>query len=167
MLLIAILSLVTVCIAVKTIDQCPSIDTAIPPPKNVHDLHPSHIRVIGCIGDSITAGVAAKNIETPYVTFDDFKEYRGLSWLCGDDKEATSISNYIKHYSPDIVGGSTGVRQLRLCKGTFFCLDYGHDYALDKHNAAVPSGTSNTLMDQVNYLIKYLGPIPRMLTNGR
>ncbi|ORZ17288.1 hypothetical protein BCR42DRAFT_414339 [Absidia repens] len=157
MVVIALLGLFTVCMAVNTIDRCPELESDIPPPKNVHDLHPSHIKVTGCIGDSITAGVAAKNIDSPYVTFDDFKEYRGLSWLCGIDPDATSISNYIKRYSPGIIGGSTGVRQLRLCKDTFFCMDYGHDYKLDQHNAAVPSGTSNTIIDQVNYLSKYMG----------
>ncbi|KAI8084802.1 uncharacterized protein BX664DRAFT_387486 [Halteromyces radiatus] len=138
------------------INDC-SVPDDIQPPKNVHYLHPSHIKVIASIGDSITAGVAAMNIDSEFVTEDDFKQYRGLSWLSGGDPGASSIANYIKHYSSDLFGSSTGVRQLPLCEKTFFCLTYPHEFEQDQLNAAIPSAVSNTIEEQVDYISKYIG----------
>lgn len=36
-----------------------------------------------CALVSITCGVAAKNVDTPYFTREQFKEYRGLSFTMG------------------------------------------------------------------------------------
>ncbi|KAI8344619.1 hypothetical protein BC941DRAFT_464830 [Chlamydoabsidia padenii] len=137
------------------IDTCPQATS--PPPKNVHDLHPSQIEVIASIGDSITAGVAAINADTPNVDEKSFKQYRGLSWLSGADPEATSIFNYVKHYSPDVTGGSHGVRALPICDKTFFCLDGQSVYEQDALNAAIPASISNHMKNQIEYLNGHMG----------
>ncbi|ORX56325.1 hypothetical protein DM01DRAFT_1334798 [Hesseltinella vesiculosa] len=137
---------------------CPKIEASqIPAAKNVYDLHPSHIKIIASIGDSITSGVGAKNIEKPFAALSDFKQWRGLSWLNGGDEDATSIANYIKHYSPSVYGSSHGMRDMAMCPDTFFCLKYEHDFEVDQLNAALPSAVSSSFVDQVNYLIKYIG----------
>ncbi|CAO3618376.1 unnamed protein product [Cunninghamella echinulata] len=155
-LLFALLLLTITTVLSSDINVC---SLAIPSSSanNVHTLHPAHIKVVASIGDSITAGVGAKNIETTFVSASDFKEYRGLSWLSGGDQEATSIANYIKYYSKDSYGSSTGVKPLKLCQSTFFCLDYTHSFDTDQLNAALPSATSYSIMDQVNYLSSYIG----------
>ncbi|CAO3625954.1 unnamed protein product [Cunninghamella blakesleeana] len=145
-------------IASSDIDECTKLsDTSNPLDINVHRLHPKNIKVIASIGDSITAGLAAKNTNDDYLTKDSFIEYRGLSWLSGGDNEATSIANYIKYYSSDLFGSSKGEKRLELCKDTFFCTSYSHNFETDQLNAALSASTSYSIKDQVEYLIKYIG----------
>ncbi|KAI8065684.1 hypothetical protein BC940DRAFT_303329 [Gongronella butleri] len=152
------LYLLTAAAQANDIDKCPKIEaSALPTAKNVRDLHPGHIKVMASIGDSITSGVGAINIVKPYASLTDFKQHRGLSWLSGGDEDATSIANYIKHYSPDLYGSSKGVRDLPMCPETFFCLNYTHSFETDQLNAALPSATSNGVVEQVQYLMKHIG----------
>ncbi|KAF7723106.1 hypothetical protein EC973_002336 [Apophysomyces ossiformis] len=161
------------------VQSCPPLPKR-DPPTSVHDLRPDDIKVIGAIGDSITAGLLAKNIDTEYATLKDIREYRGLSGFMGVSEGTVSVANYIKHYSPYLVGGSDGTEQLPICPGiakeysdssenntmisnvkkfidTFFCLDAHHNPQIDHLNAAISSASSKSIDEQVDYLVKYIG----------
>ncbi|KAI9266288.1 hypothetical protein EDC94DRAFT_515941 [Helicostylum pulchrum] len=115
------------------ISECPPIPHHSPP-KSVHDLRADDIRVIAALGDSVTAGLVAKN-----------------------DKGAATLANYFKKFQPDLYGSSIGDKPARLCKETFFCLDSRHDPSVDFLNAAQSGATSNELPEQVDYLIEQIG----------
>lgn len=40
-------------------------------------------------------------------------EYRGLNYLMGGDSKAITVANFMKHYSPQILGSSKGFHELR------------------------------------------------------
>lgn len=90
---------VLMAMTVNDIRDCPSIAPHAPP-MNVHDLRADDIAVIAALGDrycfkvecpfiktncihSVTAGMVAENIDTPYLSKDQFIEYRGQSWVMG------------------------------------------------------------------------------------
>ncbi|KAG1109753.1 hypothetical protein G6F42_015557 [Rhizopus arrhizus] len=67
---------------VVDINDCPPL----PPrerPTSVHDLRIDDIKVIAAMGDSVSAGMLAKNINSTYISMSDFIEYRGVSWTMG------------------------------------------------------------------------------------
>ncbi|KAI8641873.1 hypothetical protein BD408DRAFT_367597, partial [Parasitella parasitica] len=144
------------CLACKDISECPQL-----PPRaratSVHDLRIDDIEVIAALGDSVSAGMLAKNINSTYVSMSDFIEYRGVSWTMGGDPDAPSIANYVKHYRSDLYGASVGQKPARLCPETFFCLDSEHTPEIDVLNAAQSGATSRELPEQVDYLIEHLG----------
>ena len=83
---------------------------ALPPATNVHELRPTDIKVIGAIGDSMTAGLFAKvkNVLGLLPGFLDkhLLEYRGVSWSVGGDSGVTTLPNLIKHYNSELTGYS-------------------------------------------------------------
>ena len=83
---------------------------ALPSATNVHELRPTDIRVIGAIGDSMTAAFFAKVTGIPDLlpSFIDKHslEYRGVSWSIGGDSGVTTLPNLIKHYNPSLSGYS-------------------------------------------------------------
>ncbi|KAI9478093.1 MAG: hypothetical protein EXX96DRAFT_483813 [Benjaminiella poitrasii] len=119
---------------VKRIEDCPQLVPRNQRPNSVDDLRIDDIEVIAAIGDSITAGMLAKN-----------------------DSDAPSIARYIKHFNPNVYGASIGQKPARLCPDTFFCLDSHHDPEIDVLNAAQSGATSQELNEQVDYLVERIG----------
>lgn len=85
--------------------------TVIPPsdtvPQSVHRLRPGDIKVIGAMGDSLTAARGADN-GVVGMLFD----YKGLSWSVGGDssfESFTSLPNILRNYNPGLYGMSTGL----------------------------------------------------------
>ncbi|XP_071080759.1 phospholipase B1, membrane-associated-like [Haliotis cracherodii] len=85
--------------------------TVYPPsptvPTSVHALRPGDVKVVGALGDSITAalGADASNI------FGVLTEYRGLSWSIGGDgtyEDQETLPNILKRYNPNLKGYSVG-----------------------------------------------------------
>ncbi|XP_045185394.2 phospholipase B1, membrane-associated-like [Mercenaria mercenaria] len=75
--------------------------------SSVHKLRPMDVKVIGALGDSITAGTGI----TAKTVLGLLQENRGLSWSVGGDKsinEQQTIPNILKVYNPNIKGFSTG-----------------------------------------------------------
>ncbi|XP_013865194.1 phospholipase B1, membrane-associated [Austrofundulus limnaeus] len=76
-------------------------------PTSVHRLRPADIKVVGALGDSITAAFGAKSKR-----LQDLKtEYRGVSWSIGGDdtlETVTTLPNILKKFNPDIKGASKG-----------------------------------------------------------
>ncbi|XP_053191108.1 phospholipase B1, membrane-associated [Scomber japonicus] len=87
-------------------DRSPSPMT----PTSVHELRPADIKVVGAVGDSLTAanGVGAKADNLLLV----INEYRGLSWSIGGDENITTVTtlpNILREFNPSVTGFSTGI----------------------------------------------------------
>jgi len=75
---------------VPRVFACPVI-AAPPATTNVKNLRPGNIRVVMAIGDSITAGMSAKDNNIL-----NLKEYRGLSFPIGGDTGIVTVPNLLK-----------------------------------------------------------------------
>ncbi|XP_064403837.1 phospholipase B1, membrane-associated-like [Halichondria panicea] len=73
-------------------------------PTSVHKLTPYNIRVMGAVGDSVTAGFGALATNI----FQALTEYRGVSWSIGGDDGYTTIPNIVKEFNPNVKGFSVG-----------------------------------------------------------
>lgn len=107
-------------------------------PTSVHTLRPADIKVVAALGDSVTAGVAAKANNL----FDLSKQYRGVAWSIGGDaslETVTTLPNILKKFNPSLVGFSVG--QLALRKG---------------FNMAEPGAKSIQIKAQVEALVSAL-----------
>nr|XP_056709341.1 phospholipase B1, membrane-associated [Euleptes europaea] len=104
----------------------------------VHKLRPADLKVIGALGDSLTAanGAASKYI------LDILTQYRGLSWSVGGDadlKTVTTLANILREFNPSLMGFSTG-------KGT-------HQTSNARLNQAVAGSRADGLASQARRLI--------------
>ncbi|KAI9280780.1 hypothetical protein BY458DRAFT_578115 [Sporodiniella umbellata] len=120
------------------ISDCPLLPNR-EPPTSVFDLRPEDIKAIAALGDSVTAGLAAIN-----------------------DPGAQSLANYLKHYNQELIGASIGTNEARYCPDTFFCLSPLHRPRVDRLNAAQTGSSSKDLDEQIDYLLKYIGPKTRL-----
>uniref|UniRef100_A0A0G4HHV4 Uncharacterized protein n=1 Tax=Chromera velia CCMP2878 TaxID=1169474 RepID=A0A0G4HHV4_9ALVE len=111
-------------------------------PRNVRDLHPSDISAFISLGDSVTAGFGMSKLQ----------EHRGRSFTAGGDKNVTTVSNIIKHYSPRLSGQSRGSHFVEICFG-YICPS-SHQPEFDRLNSAQTGAMVNNLEEQVNYLIE-------------
>jgi phospholipase B1, membrane-associated len=108
---------------VKDITQCPKLAPRRIPPKSVHDLRVDDIKVIMAIGDSVTAGFGAKGHDTNIpVDIHKLYENRGVSFPIGGDPGAVTIANFIKYYSPELIGSSIGDHLIELCYGNYLLI---------------------------------------------
>ncbi|KAK9765225.1 hypothetical protein K7432_006603 [Basidiobolus ranarum] len=70
--------------AAKDISQCPRLTPRSSVPTSVGDLRADDIKVFMALGDSITAGFAAKGIQNDrFLSFKSFYENRGASYAAG------------------------------------------------------------------------------------
>jgi phospholipase B1 len=84
--------------------SCPVIAASTSNPTSVHALRPNDIKVVGALGDSITAGFGAR--ATNLINL--LTESRGASWIIGGDSDVVTLPNLLKTYNPDLKGFSTG-----------------------------------------------------------
>ncbi|KAI7901119.1 SGNH hydrolase-type esterase domain-containing protein [Cokeromyces recurvatus] len=142
---------------VTNIKDCPAL-TPRTSPTSVHDLRPDDIKVVGALGDSITAGygIMGYNYSLPplIATLESYYEYRGLSYSIGGDENALTIPNYVKHYQPNVTGYSTDRHIVEYCNA-FECVGIyqPHD---DQLNAAQSGAIAMNLEHELNYLIARL-----------
>ncbi|KAM9053640.1 phospholipase B1, membrane-associated [Megaptera novaeangliae] len=90
---------------VRCPDKAPS-DTI---PTSVHRLKLADIKVIGALGDSLTAGNGAGS--KPGNVLDVSTQYRGLSWSAGGDQNLSSVTtlpNILREFNPSLKGFSVG-----------------------------------------------------------
>uniref|UniRef100_A0A8C2V9Z8 Phospholipase B1, membrane-associated n=1 Tax=Chinchilla lanigera TaxID=34839 RepID=A0A8C2V9Z8_CHILA len=88
---------------------CPDKDPSDSIPTSVHRLKPADIKVIGAMGDSLTAGNGAGS--RPGNILDVLTQYRGLSWSAGGDhniSSVTTLANILREFNPSLKGFSTG-----------------------------------------------------------
>uniref|UniRef100_G3SS35 Phospholipase B1, membrane-associated n=1 Tax=Loxodonta africana TaxID=9785 RepID=G3SS35_LOXAF len=92
--------------------NCPDKDPSDSIPTSVHRLRPADIKVIGAMGDSLTAGNGAGS--EPWNLLDVLTEYRGLSWRknsVGGDQNistVTTLANILREFNPSLTGFSVG-----------------------------------------------------------
>lgn len=71
----------------------------VPAPKDITDLHPSHVSVVMAVGDSITAAFSARS---------DLNEARDISWSIGQGTEdQLTFPWLVSQYSSKVEGQST------------------------------------------------------------
>eukprot|EP01135_Chromosphaera_perkinsii_P012082 Nk52_evm20s2579 gene=Nk52_evmTU20s2579 len=136
--------------------NCPSIK-APAEAKNIREVKPGNVRVVMALGDSITAGFGTEGKFKP--TFLNpaglnLNEYRGQSWSIGGDEGEMTFPNFLKHYSPNLVGYSTG-SHLGEMDYLIFKLNQHNYPKKDSLNAAQSGAMSYVLpTDEVPYLKK-------------
>ena len=108
--------------------------------RNVDEMGPKDVGVVGAIGDSMTAALFAKVKSILDVKLSKYKmEYRGVSWNMGGDPRVTTLPNLIRHYNENLKGFSVGAEQ----EGT---PNAGYNFAV---SGAVASG----LLEQAKLLV--------------
>ncbi|XP_060066978.1 phospholipase B1, membrane-associated-like [Ylistrum balloti] len=116
-------------------------------PRSVHELHPSDIKVVAAMGDSLTAG----NGIDALTIIGDFTEYRGRSWSIGGDGNLNSrltLPNILKLYNPNVRGWSTGT---------------GNVNSAGAHlNVAVTGSIAADLPDQARMLVSRINADPNI-----
>lgn len=76
-------------------------------PTSAHKVRPGDIKVVGALGDSITAGFGAKAKNLLELLI----ESRGVSWSIGGDQNlesVTTLPNILRKFNPEIKGMSMG-----------------------------------------------------------
>lgn len=76
-------------------------------PTSVHKLRPQDIKVVGALGDSLTAALGADAETIIGLSW----EYRGLSWSIGGDnslEKVVTLPNILKKFNPNVYGFNTG-----------------------------------------------------------
>ncbi|KAM9635478.1 phospholipase B1, membrane-associated [Trichechus inunguis] len=89
--------------------RCPDKDPSDSIPSSVHRLKPADIKVIGAMGDSLTAGNGAGS--KSWNILDVLTQYRGLSWSVGGDQNistVTTLANILREFNPSLTGFSVG-----------------------------------------------------------
>jgi len=121
--------------------NCPSLSHSSSTPTSVHALRPTDVKVVGAIGDSLTAANGALAV-TPLGLL---TEYRGRAFAMGGDKDAHSVvtmPNILRFHNDDLEGHSTG-RGKKGSKGA-------------RLNYAVPGSTAEDLHAQALELVDHL-----------
>ncbi|KAI3389734.1 hypothetical protein SNEBB_008146 [Seison nebaliae] len=118
--------------------NCPPLPKGISG-DTVHNLTPMDIKVIGAIGDSLTAGngASAKTI------IGCLTQYRGTSWSVGGDDDVhkrTTLPNILRFYNPTLYGFS-----LKKSKRD--------DIKLSKFNLAYPGNVASDMLGQAKMLV--------------
>ncbi|CEP16713.1 hypothetical protein [Parasitella parasitica] len=133
---------------VTDIKDCPALKPRSDGPQNVHDLRMDDIKVVGALGDSITAGFGIMGFDTtvnPVIAaLNSYNEYRGLSYSIGGDKDAFTIPNYVKHYQANVTGYSVGKHIGEYCNDS---------PKADQLNAAQSGAIAMNLDHELDYLI--------------
>ncbi|KAF7731256.1 hypothetical protein EC973_000672 [Apophysomyces ossiformis] len=112
------------------------------------------------MGDSVMAGLAMMGVDsdgTGIFNFSAITEYRGRSHTMGDDPGAVTVAQFIKHYNPDVKGGSLGHHIMEYCQDRL-CFPFQYRSQQDLLNGAQSGAIAMNLDHELDYLI------PRMKT---
>jgi hypothetical protein len=141
-LLVLAVAFVTVSVSAGSAFDCPKIKLP-PPPENITRLHPGHVSLVMAIGDSITAGFAARS--TVY-------EARDISWSIGEGSSSQLTFPWLlSQYSSQVEGQSTKA----VIPNNFTHLPYGDYHPKTDHlNVAESQGAVHhgSLDQQWGYL---------------
>jgi len=131
--------------------SCEIIDQKSITCDDIDNMHLSCIDVVGSLGDSNTAGMAAEGKKNNVFTL---YEARGLSFFTGGDSNVQSVSNFIKYYNNDILGQSYYMRSPSFVfESQVMPFSNYHITKIDGLNAAVSGANSINLKEQVNYIL--------------
>jgi len=118
-------------------EACPKLPKA-PDTDDVNKLRPGNIKLLMAMGDSITAGMSAK--DTLLVSL---KEYRGLCYSIGSDSGLTTMPNLLQSVSTNtIYGTSTGIGK--------------RDILTNGYNAGVSGARNKDMYGQAEWLVAKL-----------
>ncbi|EGT48023.1 hypothetical protein CAEBREN_32628 [Caenorhabditis brenneri] len=110
-------------------------------PTSAHAVRFPDIKVIGALGDSLTAanGAGAPKGDPLAVIL----QYRGLAFQCGGDStldEHVTVANVLKKFSPNLMGYSTGIGSSNV-------------WEISKLNQAVPGAQAADIVTQARALV--------------
>ncbi|UMM10376.1 hypothetical protein L5515_000177 [Caenorhabditis briggsae] len=113
-------------------------------PTSAHSVRFSDIKVIGALGDSLTAanGAGAPKGDPLAVIL----QYRGLAFQCGGDSsldEHVTVANVLKKFSPNLMGYSTGIGSANV-------------WEVSKLNQAVPGAEAVDTITQARALVQII-----------
>ncbi|CAD6191004.1 unnamed protein product [Caenorhabditis auriculariae] len=119
-------------------------------PTSVHGVRFADIKVIGALGDSLTAanGAGAPKGDPLAVIL----QYRGLAFQIGGDKslsEHVTIANIMKLFNPNILGYSNGIGSANV-------------WEISKLNQAIPGAESGDVSGQARALIQIIRDHPQI-----
>ncbi|KAK9760652.1 hypothetical protein K7432_015116 [Basidiobolus ranarum] len=144
----------------KDISQCPRLTPRTTSPTSVNDLRADDIKVFMALGDSITAGFAAKGIQDGrFISLKSLYESRGVSYAAGGDPGETTIPNLFGHYNTTVRGPSVGEHLVELCYGPL-CPPFQYRPEKDNLNAAQTGALSTNLATEVDYLLGRIKKYP-------
>eukprot|EP00118_Oscarella_pearsei_P011878 m.83286 g.83286 ORF g.83286 m.83286 type:complete len:419 (+) comp36336_c0_seq5:25-1281(+) len=127
--------------------QCPPIPPSVNIPTSVKNLRPSDIRVIGAMGNSVTAGAMVRTVNASDRR--QYRDYVGLSWSCGGDygnaSKAGTLGNILHFYNNDLKGASLGDCDL---------FAVGVSCPTDGFNAAVSGSQARDVLKQAKHLVQ-------------
>jgi hypothetical protein len=86
--------------------ECNTTGVSSQSARNVHELKPSDVKVIGALGDSLTAALGA----SANTIFGLLIENRGRSWSIGGSKDlekSLTLPNILKKFNPNLRGYTT------------------------------------------------------------
>lgn len=127
--------------------HCDPLAKSATNPTSVHALRPGDIKVIGAMGDSLTAGTG---ISARWI-LEELIENRGLTWSGGGQgtyKDHLTVPNILKHYEPQLVGYATGNGDENSKNAQF--------------NVAVAGSVSGDLTAQARELVERMRNDPRV-----
>ncbi|KAF1769548.1 hypothetical protein GCK72_001365 [Caenorhabditis remanei] len=113
-------------------------------PTSAHSVRFADIKVIGALGDSLTAanGAGAPKGDPLAVIL----QYRGLAFQCGGDNtldEHVTVANVLKKFSPNLMGYSTGIGSANV-------------WEVSKLNQAVPGAEASDIITQARALVQII-----------
>ncbi|KAJ3055276.1 hypothetical protein HK097_011007 [Rhizophlyctis rosea] len=136
------------------IPACPPLPPRKSASTSVHDLRIDDIKVIAALGDSITAGFAAKGLSngSEPMPMRSTTENRGTSFSMGGDTGVVSVPNLIRQFQPELKGYSTGDHIAEICYG-LWCVPFQYWPRQDKLNAAQTGAMVHNLIYELQYLV--------------
>jgi phospholipase B1 len=124
-------------------------------PKSLLELRARDVKVIAAIGDSITAGFAAKGLlPNQVLDLNALVEDRGLSFSIGGDQGAITLGNFFAKENPSIFGRSVGSHAPNICT-PLFCIG-SYQPELDQLNGARTGATTSNINNQVTYIVEQM-----------
>ncbi|XP_065833664.1 phospholipase B1, membrane-associated-like isoform X2 [Oscarella lobularis] len=127
--------------------SCPRLEPSPEVPQSVHQLRPSDIKVIGALGDSISAAFLSMAETVLDVIL--VREYVGNSWSIGSDygdpTEAATLANFLGYYNENLRGSSTGTCRV-LQSGTDNCRNGNFNTAKSAAKARAMLGQAERLV---------------------
>jgi len=113
--------------------NCDPVPT--PRPNNISELTPYWVEIVAAMGDSISAGFAAKS-----TNLWGLKEFRGLSWSIGGDDEVLTFPNFLSEFTRKPLYGQS--------------LGEGDRHELEDHlNAAISGALVQDMVAQAEWLM--------------
>ncbi|ORZ13271.1 hypothetical protein BCR42DRAFT_330935 [Absidia repens] len=142
--------------SVTSISNCPALTARTSPPKDITDLRPDDIKVLGALGDSIMAGYVMMGVSSS-LDPNALVEFRGQSYAIGADSDAITLANFMNHYQPAKKGPSVGSHLATTCNNSCSQSQYRPDK--DVLNGALSGAMAFNLEVELGYVLSRMKSI--------